>query len=150
MIKQTSLLVYLKGLTQAEAIAEAKKRKGRILTNKELDDLIQQDILDPDIFPLWVGTHLEYKRTICKIIENGKIVKCRIPEENNWYEMNRFGLPFGKLSSSKNPKARYLWRKAANSSLVARVYGRWYDGLRRYVDAYYDPSSRLGVLMIKR
>jgi len=140
--------IYLRNLTQKEALAEAKKRKGRILTNKEIDSLIQQDILNPVIFPLWTGTHLEYDEKTCKITENNKTVKCKMPDKDGWYEQDKFGLPFGKPSNDGNKNARYLWRLEKNSGLVARWYLRWDGWYRRFVYCYEGPSRRLGVLIL--
>jgi hypothetical protein len=67
--KKMPEIVYLKDLTWDEAQKEADKLSGRIPTNKELDSMIQQGILNLDLFPVWVGTHLEYVGTYCKITE---------------------------------------------------------------------------------
>jgi len=71
-----------------------------------------------------------------------------MPEKDGWYETNALGLPFGKPSSSNNPKARYLWRISEYKGLVARG-GNWFDGdFRRYVYCY-GRGSRLGVLALE-
>jgi len=143
-------LVYLENLTQAEAQAKAKELNGRILTNKEIDEFLQQKLvtLRSELFPVWTGTHLDYDGSSCKITENGKSAKATIPEKEGWYEQDKFGLPFGKPSGDSNQDARHLWRLDKNSGLVARGYCRFGDGLRRGVDADYRPDRRLGVFVL--
>jgi hypothetical protein len=143
-------LVYLENLTQAEAQAKAKELNGRILTNKEIDEFLQQKLvtLRSELFPVWTGTHLDYDGSSCKITENGKSAKATIPEKEGWYEQDKFGLPFGKPSSDSNPGARYFWRLDKNCGLVARSYGRWYGWNRRDVDAGCGPNHRLGVFVL--
>jgi hypothetical protein len=78
--------------------------------------------------------------------ERGKTYHFTMPEKDGWYETNALGLPFGKPSSSSNPKARYLWRVNEYEGLVSR-YDCWPDGyVRRYVG--YGVSRR-GVLAKK-
>lgn len=148
---EISDIVYLENVTQEEAQKEAEKLKGRILTNKEIDVLLQQEpiLLNPDLFPLWTGTHLGYLNTACTVTENGKTTVAVMPEKDGWYEQDEFGLPFGKPSKSSNKEARHLWRLDKNSGLVVRRVNGWYDLYRRYVDCCYVPGVRLGVLILR-
>jgi len=137
-------------MTQDEALAAAKAKGLRLLTNKEVDAILKDDELYKKYYrflPCWTGTKVEYKGTKCKVIENGKMHKMKIPERDGWYEQNEFGLPFGKPSNSSNPGARYLWRISEYAGLVARGF-RWGGRLRRGVDADVR-LGRLGVLATK-
>lgn len=139
------------GLTQAEALKAVEEKGLRLLTNKEADAILQDDVLREkykDYFSLWTGTHVEYEGTDCTVTELGKKVKCKMPEKDNWHEQDQFGLPFGKLSERGNKGARYLWRIRKYKGLVAR-WDWWYvDDGRRYV-CYFYPDGRLGVLAVR-
>jgi hypothetical protein len=112
-----------KDLTWKEALDRAKERKNvRILTNREIDSLLQQGILNPGIMPLWAGTFVKYAGTECEVTEAGKTVKIKLPKEDGWYETDKFGIPSGKPSDENNPDARKLWRIENNETLLARVY----------------------------
>ena len=143
------------GMTQEDALKEAKAKGLRLLTNKEMDAILQDKKLYDKYYrflPCWTGTRVEYKGTECTVIENGKTTKMKIPENDGWYEVNELGLPFGKPSNSENPKARYLWRRSEYSGLVARDWdGYWLDGIRRgvYLVLWGDGVRRLGVLATK-
>jgi len=139
------------GMTQADALAECKKRGLRMLTNLEVDAILQDDAQRKayySFFPCWTSTHLDYDGAACTITEGKKSVKCKMPERDGWYEADKFGLPFGKPSNSSNPAARYLWRISKYSGLVGRR-GDWGGWNRRGVDAGWGSVVRLGVLAVK-
>lgn len=131
-----------------EALKLAKEAGGRLATNKELDEELQSGKVNPDDFPCWSGTFVEYKGEDCTVIENGKKSKIKLPLNNGWYEQDKFGIPSGKPSDSKNPNARYLWRLKENKCPVARVY-LWLGDGRRYVLLYGRPSLGLGVAIVR-
>ena len=140
------------GMSQADALAAAKEKGVRLLTNKEIDAILQDKKLYDEYYaflPCWTGTRVEYKGTDCKVIEHGKTHRMKMPEKDGWYEVNEFGLPFGKPSESSNPNARYLWRIGEYSGLLSR-WGDWcYDDGRRVVLASVR-YVRLGVLGVKK
>lgn len=82
------------------------------------------------------------------VITPGKSTKCiPLPDDDGWYLPEpQFGIPNGSKGEDDG-KHRKLWRwqDKAYIGLVARCYGRWLGRYRRVVDAYYVPSSRLGV-----
>jgi len=136
------------GLTQKEALAAAKKRKLRLLTNKEIDAILQNDNLRKeynDYFPIWTGTHVEYSGTDCTVTELGKRYECEMPGTDDWYGQDEFGMPTGEKSNSGNPNARYLWRVSSYNGLLSRYYFDFGFG-RRVVDADFRLDYRLGVL----
>lgn len=117
------------GMTRQEGLELLKKKK--IIPLIECDKIARNDALRKEywaFFPMLSGTYIDYTGTDCTITENGKKTKCKIPLENGWYEMNKFGLPFGKPSDSSNPNARYLWRKSSFKGLVVRWGGFFGDG----------------------
>ena len=120
-----------------------------VLTVKEHDKLLQDDVLRKkhrNTYPCWTSTHLKYKGTDCEITENGKTVKCKIPERNGWYKQNEFGLPFGEPSNAQDPDARHLWRWSEYEGLVLRG-GYWGGDARRVVGCLGGPLYRYGVLV---
>lgn len=136
------------GLSQADALREMEKRGLRILTNREVDALLQDEKQREkygSFFPIWTGTRVELNGKKTKIIENGKTVEKEVSESDDWFEQDEFGMPFGKSSDSSNKDARYLWRVSKYSGLVSRGCGFLDDG-RRDVDCYYGGRARLGVL----
>lgn len=137
-----------KDLTWKEALEKERESNGkaRILTNKEIDGLLQQGILSVGIFPLWTGTFVKYDGTECEVTENGKTTKCNLPLEDGWYLPDKIGIPNGKPSDKNNQEARYLWRIEKNETLLSRYYYGWDGGNRRYVSACDRPGGRLGVL----
>ncbi|MFA5240629.1 MAG: hypothetical protein WC476_13115 [Phycisphaerae bacterium] len=147
-IKIIPISKYSNGLTQNEALAAVKKRKLRLLTNKEIDAILQNDNLQKeysDYFPIWTGTHVDYSGTDCAVTELEKKYVCEMPEKDGWYEQDKFGIPFGNPSNSNNLNARYLFRVSNYSGLLSRSYGG-FGNFRRGVDAYGRYVSRLGVL----
>lgn len=136
-------------ITQEEALAQCKEKGLRLLTNLEVDAILQDESSYKkysDAFPVWTGTHVSYDGKECTITENGKVRKTVMPESNAWYEQDEQGLPFGKPSNQDKPEARYLWRVRKNSSLLVRWCWGWFVYFRRGVVAYGRPSDRCGVL----
>jgi hypothetical protein len=143
------LAKYNPGVSQVEALKLADDKGLRLINNREADLIMQDSELREkfyDFWPLWTSTKVEMSGTHCKITENGLMVEKEIPAVDGWYEVDEFGLPFGKPSDSSNPDARYLWRKDVYLGLVARGY------YGRFVYANYDDDDylRLGVLAVKK
>ncbi len=146
---------YFENVTQEEAEKKAEELNGRILTNKEIDEIIQNDYnsenkiytLNKNIFPLWTGTKVTHDESgEGTLEEGGKTHKIKLPE-TGWYEQDEFGMPTKEKSDSSNEKARKIYRRnSKHSGLVVRNYF-FGDFSRRNVGCNYGASYRFGVLI---
>ncbi len=137
------------GIKQSDAAAfmvEQEKKGIRLLTNQELDAILQNDRLREKYYPVspfLTGTHVDLDGAKCVVKENGDERGCVAPTKDGWYEQDEQGLPFGKPLTDKIKEARYLNRLKKFSGLVARNYN-CYD--RQGVVLFDDPYLRFGVL----
>ncbi|MBI4399629.1 hypothetical protein HY570_02670, partial [Candidatus Micrarchaeota archaeon] len=100
-------------LSPYEAQIKAKEMGLRILTNKEVDNLLQNEKLSDKYakyFPCWTGTHVHVvSEGTGWVTEHGKSEKIRLPKNDGWYIVDRkYRLPIGKESNKENPMARFL------------------------------------------
>ena len=94
-----------------EAIYLTENSGTRLPTNMEIDEILQDPKLRESykkFFPCWTGTSLEYEGNELMVNENGKKTKINLPLDEKFYEMDQFGMPSGKPTSSGNPRGRYL------------------------------------------
>lgn len=142
------------GATQSEALALARKRKVRLISNLEADAMLQDKKKYDEHYaylPCWTSTRIKYAKGATEALvwnDGKKPRKIHLPLNDGWYLPDPiYGIPNGEPSNSGNPNARYLWRyqDEAYEGLVSR--GRSWDWVldRRVVDCC-DRGSRLGVL----
>lgn len=100
VIKLEILRTSEKGVTWEEALKIVKESGKRMPTNKEIDDVLQSRETEKytALFPCWTGTYVEYEGEDCKVTENGKKTKMKLPLEVGFYEQDKFGIPSGKPS----------------------------------------------------
>lgn len=131
----------------------AKEKGLRILTNKEADEILQDKKLREkfkDAFPCWTSTLVDYDGEECTITEGKMRKEIIMPCTNGWYEMDEFGLPFGKASNEENKNARYLWRSNKNNApLVCGSGNNWSRYGRRGIDAIYGANSAFAVVGVR-
>ena len=164
------MIVYVKNVTWKEAMKKVKELRGRILTNREIDSLTQQDILNSGIFPLWTGTHIEYKNsaetaliwnddekkmlkrkgvsTVGNSSEVPYKTKINLPLNDGWYLPDeKYCIPNGAESKSGVDAARFLyrWQDRDYVGLLVRGCGCFGD-YRRDVGAVCG-GCRFGVLI---
>ena len=148
--KRIKLATWENRTTQGKALELAKKKNVQLLSLLEIEKIIGSKKLFErygDCIPCWTSIHVKYSGTDCVAVDlsTGKKLECKIPEDDGWYKVNKFGLPFGEASNSEDTSARYLWRIDSYCGLVSRGgyggFGR--DGrIVRCVDGDY----RCGVL----
>jgi len=127
------------------------KDVSRMMTNKELDDVLQNDyeqyIKDIGYGLVRTVTMIEYKagETEALVWNDGEKEKTKIklPLEDGWYFPDKiYGIPNGKKSKRENKNARYLGR-IQNRNFCGSV-DRGVGG-RRGVVAFGDWSYVSGV-----
>lgn len=137
-----------KDLTEAEALA-AVKDGVELLDLHDVDAILQDDALREkysDYLPMRTDLYVELDGEEGKFKLGERTWAKKVPLDDGWYKQDEHGFPCGKPSSRSDKDARYLYRRNKWKGLVVRG-GGWLDGYyRRYVDCYYRPYNRFGVL----
>lgn len=124
-------------LELAEAKARAIKMGLRLLSNKEVDALLQDEKTAAKFhayFPCWTATQVAFDGTACTVTENGIKSKVTLPQSDGWYAADeKFGLPIGKETSEKKPDARFLSRLDDRGGVVTRGWN--------HVDSEFIPQD---------
>ncbi|MBI4399439.1 hypothetical protein HY570_01705 [Candidatus Micrarchaeota archaeon] len=137
-----------KSLTQDEALRLAAKKGLRLLTNMEVDELLNGEGEEwkkyDEAFPCFTSTRVTYNGVKAVVTENGKSEQMTLPMEYGWYIPDKYGIPRLAASDYKNPKARHLFRAEGEDCLVVRH--RYCFGSERRDVFLFRPSLWVGVL----
>lgn len=139
-------------LNMSDALLQGNSNGHHLMTNAEWDSFFLNDSrsnsYDPNFY--WTGTHVEFSEgaTTGMIWNDGEApTNISIPSTSGWYKTdNEWKFPNGASSDSSDPSARFLFRLNSYSGLLVRL-DDFVNG--RYVDAYYGPDNRFGVLAVQ-